>query len=494
MRELETRGKIFFLLVSFLRAVQKSVSPFLLMLDYVKDLVLYLILRETVQRLEGNCENLGTECLAASGTEQDLMTALLVTFCVSIILTSINSYFLRKRFFKTNFWLNFVFGFVSPLLPAVFHIRLSQMRLELDRQKTKLSNDTLIKQNKNMETLSNSIQQTKEIEVGFEAVMQILLLLGLVCFYPYVFKAPSGQTYSYFFGVALLVLKGNKVLFFASLFVSFLGPCFFYVSQTNVLRHGSLNVSRKLVLMARNVLFLLVRVLAITSAIFIPLISQWASFVGNHGLDASTLLDDNDFRVEFQKYFSKGLDALSADTRKNAQFFLLFLFFHMMLVASHAILRSAKFGKSMMRERVMHLVSSFWLPLPFLTIRGGDRGEEKAELWFLIVLHSLENFLIVSVSRLVYLQESYPLGIVIFDCVLVLLYLMGVLVSVHYVTKVELYASLPQDLSSLPSFGPEDLPTGLKNVNQDKGQICEDEEVAILTQVAEEEEQDTFVM
>ena len=126
-----------------------------------------------------------------------------------------------------------------------------------------------------------------------------------------------------------------------------------------------------------------------------------------------------------------------------------------MLVASHAIFYSAKFGKSKMRERALHLISSFWLPLPFLTIRGVDRGEEKAELWFLIVLHSLENFLIVSISRIVYLQESYPLAIVIFDCVLVFLNLMGVALSVIYVTKVELYAGLPQDLSSLPSFGPE---------------------------------------
>merc|ERR1711894_800440 len=108
-----------------------------------------------------------------------------------------------------------------------------------------------------------------------------------------------------------------------------------------------------------------------------------------------------------------------------------------------------------MREWIIHLVSSFWLPLPFLTIRGVDRGDEKAELWFLIVLHSLENFLFVFSSRFVYLQESYPLGIVIFDSVLVLLNFLGVLVSVIYVTKVEIYAGLPQDLSSLPSFGPE---------------------------------------
>ena len=103
-----------------------------------------------------------------------------------------------------------------------------------------------------------------------------------------------------------------------------------------------------------------------------------------------------------------------------------------------------------------YLVSSFWLPLPFLTIKGVDRGEEKAELCFLVVLHSLENFLIVLASRLVYLQESHPLGIVVFDCVLVLSNILAVLVSVLFVKKIELYAGLPTDPpSSHPTFGPE---------------------------------------
>ena len=161
---------------------------------------------------------------------------------------------------------------------------------------------------------------------------------------------------------------------------------------------------------------------------------------------------------------------------------------------------------------MLHLISSFWLPLPFLTIRGVDRGEEKAELWFLIVLHSLENALLLLVSRWGYgsntlgnfliqlmviivsvlmslstivgstkglksrhsfallclpaaiilavfasqaFSDNLPIGIVLFDCVLVILNLFGVLLSVFYVNKVELYAGLPQDLSSLPSFGPE---------------------------------------
>ena len=67
VKGLETRWKIYV----YLWAVNNSVSPFLLNLDYVKDLVLYLILKETVQRQDENCmklSDLGIDCLAASGT------------------------------------------------------------------------------------------------------------------------------------------------------------------------------------------------------------------------------------------------------------------------------------------------------------------------------------------------------------------------------------------------------------------------------------------
>ena len=453
----QIRSMLGFVLVNFLRAIVISLPPFLLILDYFKDLVLYLILSQAMQRLEGNCNHLsslGMECLATSGTEQDLLTAFLVTVCVSIILTSLDSFFVRKRFFRTNFWLSCVLAIVSPLLPVIYHFQLSQMRPELEKEKIKFSNDLIRTNDKKIETLSNSTKQTKEIEVGLETVMQMLLLLGLTCFYPYVFNAPSGQSYHYFFGVALLVLKSNKELFFASLLVSFVSACNFYVSRTNTLRHESLGVSRMVFLLVRNLILLLVRVLAITSAIFIPVIAQWGIF-GVHGVHASSVLDDTKFRLEFQKYFSTGLDAVTSDTRTNSQYFLLFLFVHLMLVASHAIFCSSKFGKGMMRERLVYLVTSFWLPLPFLTIRGVDRGTEKAEIWFLVVLHSVENVLIVSTSRLVYLQESYPLGIIIFDYVLVLLNLLGVIMTILYVYKVELYAGLSQQHCSLPSFSPE---------------------------------------
>ena len=91
--------------------------------------------------------------------------------------------------------------------------------------------------------------------------------------------------------------------------------------------------------------------------------------------------------------------------------------------------------------------------MPFLTIKGIDKGEEKAEFWFLVVLHSLENFLIVLASRLVHAQGSYSFEIIVFDYVLVFVNILAVLVSVLYVTKLELYAGLPRDLPTpLPAY------------------------------------------
>ena len=256
--------------------------------------------------------------------------------------------------------------------------------------------------------------------------------------------------------MAIVVLKGNYILVYGSLTLSFLSPCLFYVNRTNVLRHESLNMSRKLVLMARNVLFFLVRVLAITSAIFIPVIKNWGAFIKNRGIDASSNLGDWRFHLKSQEYFSKELDKVTGEIRINALFFGLLLFIHFTLVAVYGYIRSATFCKGSIKEQAIYLVSTFSLPLPFLTIKGVDKGEEKEELWFLVALHSLENFLIVLASRLVYTHNSYPLEIIVFDCGLVLVNILAVSVSVLYVTKLELYAGLPRDIpSSLPSYGLE---------------------------------------
>ena len=52
-------------------------------------------------------------------------------------------------------------------------------------------------------------------------------------------------------------------------------------------------------------------------------------------------------------------------------------------------------------------------------------------------------------------SDYLPIEIVLFDCVLVVLNFLGVLVSVFYVSKIELYAGLPSELPHLSSYGPE---------------------------------------
>ena len=74
------------------------------------------------------------------------------------------------------------------------------------------------------------------------------------------------------------------------------------------------------------------------------------------------------------------------------------------------------------------MVSSFWLPLPFLTIKGVDRGEEKAELMFGICLHTIENLLMLLVSRWVYIG-GYPLGLFFVQISLLILNIIALMVA-----------------------------------------------------------------
>ena len=359
IKELEIKGQVYAFLLSFLRAVQTSIPSFLFSLDYLKDIILYLILRETVGRIEESCVQREYDCLAASGTEKDILTALLVKFCVSITHTSIDSFFLRKKFFKTSFWLDLIFAVLSPILPAIYHFRLNQMNLKLEKQKSKLNKDIFIRKASSLENLSNSVQLAKDVEVGFEAILQIFLLLGLVCFYPYMFKAPSGQTYSYFFGVAHIVLKGNYTLFFASLFISFLGPCWFYVKRINFLRHGSLNMSRKLDFDGSQCPLSPCSRVCHHLGHFHPCHRKLEHVHQERRHSCQLVLGNWRFHREFQKNFSKGLDRVTDDIRKNALIFGLFLFIHLALVASHGIFRSTKFSKASAKEQIIYLLSTF---------------------------------------------------------------------------------------------------------------------------------------
>ena len=78
-----------------------------------------------------------------------------------------------------------------------------------------------------------------------------------------------------------------------------IGPCFCYANNENHLRHGSMGTLQIMVVTLRNIFFLIARVGIITSALFIPVISQWSLFVQNHGIGGSTLLEKPSFFKDF---------------------------------------------------------------------------------------------------------------------------------------------------------------------------------------------------
>ena len=390
-------------------------------------------------------------------------------------------------------------------------MQLAAVSHALEREKKEITNLEYQSRKQHIEKLTDIIQQSKSVEVGLESITQIFILCGLATFAPFVFKAPSGQTYSYFYGVAELVLKGNAPLFVATILMSFLGPCFFYVNNENHKKKESFNMGTKLVLLLKNVFFLLARQGAIISAIFIPIISQWDMFAQNLGVDAVNFLDLKVFEKEFGDHFSGGLQSLSEEVWIHSAWFICFFVLHLFVVVTNAVLCSAAFGASHMIERWQHLLSSFWLPLPFTSIREVNRGDEKPELWFLIALHTFENTLLLLASRWCYLP-AYPPGLLVvqitllavnlvvamlssckkellkgaylirlylvalvllnvatilvpiqgvengllsIDICIITLNTLGVAASVLYTNRIELYADLPQILHNLPSFGPE---------------------------------------
>jgi len=455
VEDYESAGCVFYFLIPILRTIMTSIFPLFFFLDYVKDLVLYPLVRDTVKRLDGGCKNisaLGFSCLAASDTEVDILNTFLIAISLSIIATSLFAFSKRKEFFKSSPLLDAFLFISSPLLPAIYHIHVALCHHKLQKKKKKISNFEYQEEMLKIQHLRDFILKAKSIEIGLEAIVQILLLFGFGTFVAFSFVAPSGQSYSYFYSVAKLVLKGNRELVAFSILVSFVGPTLFYTKQVNHLRHNSISFANKLLLTAQNILFLAARLGAITLALFIPIICQWNVFSRNAGIDGSTLLGYATLSFEFDKFFGKALNTLSTEVRTRSFVFLFCVVLHLLAVYLHASFRSSKFVKSKIVDRCLHLISSFWLPLPFLDLAGPDRGEEEAELWFLIALHSVENFALLISSVFVHFEGNFALGLLAIQISVLCVNLLGVLLSVAYNKRFKLYAGLQQQHPSSSCF------------------------------------------
>ena len=452
----ESRDKCFSLLSSVCQTLKTCMSPFLLYFDYFKDFSIYFIVKGTIDRLDHICDHISDNqpCLTVSEVEKNILNTLLVTLIVSVVCSCLHLFHRRHHFFVTNYFFNFVLFILSPFLPAIYHMHVGSMSQTLKKERKSIPNTVYQKREQHIAKLRDILQQSKSIEVGVEAVNQIIVLCGLASFFPLVFKGPSGQTYSYFYGVATLVLKGNAPLFCSSILISLLGPCFFFLKDENHKKSNALCTTSKVVLFLRNFLFMLARLGAIISALFLPVICQWDVFVANEGVDASTRLAFPPIEQEFSKHFIISLQLLSDQVVNNTSFVICFLLIHVLVVATNAIWRSPRFGASTMVERWLHLLSSLWLPQPYLTRREVNRGEEKSELRFLLGLHTCENICLLLVSRWAY-QPAYPRALIGLDILIVTFNALALALAIYYTSNIELYGDLPDSFPNLPSFGPE---------------------------------------
>jgi hypothetical protein len=204
-------------------------------------------------------------------------------------------------------------------------------------------------------------------------------------------------------------------------------------------------MTRKIILTISNFFLLVARVGCVASTLVITVLAR-SHYAADHvGTDMSQRLDIRMYNKEFKDHFGPTLSKVSDDVATNAKCVAALLAVHLLAVVTQAFLWSPKFPESTMKERLLHLVTSVWLPLPYLTRRGVDRGEEHTQQWFLMVLHSVENLGMLAVSRAFYLHQRYPAVIWAGDLILIGCNIFGVLMWVLYQSKVALYAGLGPD-------------------------------------------------
>lgn len=393
-----------------------------------------------------------------SDAEKDLLNALLISLIFTVLATSTFCFVKRRLFFpKGHIGHDLLLISCFPLLPLIFHFKLISLKNHLDSIKKDISSSRFLTEKKRLDQLYSVIFQARVIEVTLETVVQIVVIISLASFFFFSHLAPSGQRYSYFFGVAKIVIPGKKLFFTFSLLISIFSVSMFLVNYMNHLKHMSLNMTRKLVLLLGNMLLLVARVGAITSSLVITVLINSDFYADDLSADASRRLDLFQWELEFQYNFCKGLGVVSQQVGTNAKVLLGLLCLHLLLVALHAVLWSPKFPHSSMIERPLHLLSSLWLPLPYLTLRGEDRGEEMPQLWFLITLHFLENLSMILASRVYYLHEGYPTAILSIDFAFIFCNLLGFFVMCIYYNYIALYSNIKSKPppSNLPSYRPE---------------------------------------
>ena len=282
-------------------AISRAVPVFFFVLDVIKDLVFYFLLREQFKFINGDLESSDAEVNFSVG----ILTCIIASCAVTAIYCLINI----QAMFPQEFWnWKFKLAFycllllLSPFLPLLLQIQL----IKENRKKDKLNSQqqksnpqeyyyltqTYEQNIKKMEKIHANVKIIEQATI--EAIPQLIFLFCFLSFYNLSFISTAGRRYSYFYGIARALVQGNKVshvvYYFTSLILSLFGAAISFVHHTNVYKHNCLNISRKCVLMLHYLLSMSARLVAMVSSLMLPVIIRSDFMANNIGVDFSKYL------------------------------------------------------------------------------------------------------------------------------------------------------------------------------------------------------------
>ena len=381
-------------------------------LDLIKDVIFFLILRETLSHVDGSLSN--------STAEHYFCYGIITCIVISQVTTGFYCFLHRDQFMPD--------GSVPAALACLFflplflHFKLIKQKAalhQLSREFDKSKDMTSFFTNKQeleaeIAILHRTKANMKLLQATVESIPQIIFLLSYLCFYDFLYVA-SGRRYDYFFGVANTMLgenMNNNIIFIVGFFLTLFSTVKAFVRQTHFFKHHSLDISRKISLTLYYLLSLMARVGAIVAALNLPVLINTGVMQTNFSKSSfSSRLNVVQFRNQFLLYFGVEADSdyngrrfsdISDQMLINVVFIGLLLLLHTTVITVHAFLTVPQFRKAKFLDKICTVIVNVFLVLPFRDPTEKDLDQDARQEWFLVILHLLENASLVSVSAVYY--------------------------------------------------------------------------------------------
>ena len=444
--------------------IPATLSTTFYLLDDLKGIIFYLLLRQTFSNVEAQCEN-ADNCLLPSYTEYACLHAAIFSIALSNITVSLYCFANRETFAKKpsdpvrRAFYDCGLFILSPFLPICFQMRILGLRqqasdLKEQFQRHESVGNFFVKQasiEKELQPLSMVFSNARLLENILEDVSQLVILCCLVAFYDFSYITPYGKRFTYFYATARSLLtaenKDKAIFFFGSMFLSLVGPCFCYLNRINIGKRHSLSFASKVSVFLFFFCMLLARVVTFVSTIVLPVLLGADLLQPVTTTDFSNQLISAQERFIFENNFSEHLTTTSVHVAFLTLGLCGLILIHLSVVYLFAYCNLKSFRQSPLSARLIHCLANIWLVFPFTDPDANLVCDDYAQENTLLTLHFVENLLVIVASRLgfFYLQDTvWPWRLHLY-CDLPILLSMLLALSFHrlYHSKLKLFASVP---------------------------------------------------